>query len=51
MATRKKLIKASFWIEADSLAALKRISEDSLIPVSRLVRKGIQIIIKEYAGK
>jgi len=48
---QSKQIKTSFYADAEDLAELKRISERTMIPVSRLLRKAIKDVIKEYASK
>jgi hypothetical protein len=42
-------IKTSVYLNRERLAALKTISDRTLIPMSVLIRKGIDLVISEYA--
>jgi len=46
-----KQIKTSFYVDAADLEELKKISDRTMIPVSRLFRKAIKDVIKEYSTK
>ena len=47
-ATRSRLLS---YIERERPAKLKAISERTMIPTSALVRRGIDLVIAEYAKK
>ena len=41
-------IKTSIYLNKERLAALKTISNSTLIPMSALIRKGVDMVITEY---
>jgi hypothetical protein len=43
--------KTSLYIERDRLAKLKAISDRTLIPISTLMRRGIDLVIEEYSRR
>jgi hypothetical protein len=51
MPPRKRFVKTSFYADAADLAELRRISERTMIPISRLLRTAIKHVLKEYASK
>jgi len=42
-------IKTSIYLNRERIKALKTISDRTLIPMSALIRKGIDLVIAEYA--
>lgn len=42
-------IKTSVYLNQERLTALKMISDRTLIPMSVLIRKGIDLVIAEYS--
>jgi hypothetical protein len=49
MARKAKQTKTSFYIDPDRRAKLKEISKRTMIPMSALLRRAIEIVIKEYS--
>jgi predicted DNA-binding protein len=49
MPKKAKQVKTSLYLEADALEKLKQISEKTMIPMARLLRKAVHNIIKEYS--
>ena len=49
MPKKTKKTKTSFYVDEDTLEKLKEISERTMIPMARLLRKAIENIIKEYS--
>jgi hypothetical protein len=49
MARKTKQTKTSFYIEPERLAKLREISKRTMIPMSALLRRAIDIVIKEYS--
>ncbi len=44
-------IKTSIYLNQERLTALKEISDRTLIPMSVLIRRGIDLVIAEYTKK
>jgi hypothetical protein len=47
----RKQTKTSFYIDQPRLAKLREISKRTMVPLSALVRRGVDLVIKEYASK
>lgn len=48
---KTKQVKTSFYLDADLLRRFKEVSDRTMIPMSRLLRKAVEQIIKEYSTK
>jgi len=48
MPTKRNLVKTTIYLEKATLAALKKLSAETLIPQAVLIRKGIEIVLKKY---
>jgi len=44
-------VKTSLYLPRQTLIELKAVSDQSLIPMAALIRKGISMVIAEYAKK
>lgn len=49
MGGKTKQIKTSLYLEAETFEKLKAISERTMIPMARLLRKAAGYVIKEYS--
>ena len=49
MVRKTKQIKASFYTDPERLAKLKEISCRTMIPMSALMRKALDHVIREYS--
>jgi hypothetical protein len=46
--TRRNLVKTTIYVEKSVLASLKKFSAETLIPQAVLIRKGIELALKQY---
>ena len=44
------LKKTSIYMDPDTMKKLKQISKRTMIPMSALIRKGVEQVIKEYSS-
>jgi hypothetical protein len=48
---KTKLLKTSFYIDEERLRRLKEVSDRTMIPMARLIRKAVDRILEEYSTK
>lgn len=48
---KKKKVKTSLYIDNERMTKLRALSERTLIPISALMRKGIDLVLQDFAKK
>jgi hypothetical protein len=51
MPRKTRQTKTSFYIDPERLAKLREISRRTMVPLSALVRRGVDLVIQEYRSK
>jgi hypothetical protein len=48
---KEKIVKTNIFLRADQMAALRKMSADTDVPVARLIRRGVDLLLSKKVAK